>query len=72
MDIGMLWFDNRDQDDFGSRVGRAAQFYQKKYGKAPNLCFVNPKTGEEGKFGGVEVRNSTSLLTNHFWIGVNK
>ncbi len=50
MDIGMLspmkrgtpWFDNDKKTDLAAKVGRAAAYYQKKYGQMPNLCFVNP------------------------------
>ena len=42
MDIGMLWFDNDKKTDLAAKVGRAAEYYQKKYGQMPNLCFVNP------------------------------
>ena len=42
MDIGMLWFDNDKKTDLTTKVSRAAEYYQKKYGQMPNLCFVNP------------------------------
>lgn len=83
MDIGMLWFDNDKGADLNIKVARATQYYQKKYGQMPNLCFVNPcmvghngngnskvnplKTGD-----GVEIRESVTLLPNHFWIGINR
>jgi hypothetical protein len=84
MDIGMLWFDNDKGADLNIKVTRAAQYYKKKYGQTPNLCFVNPcmvaangngngshsgkKIAKTGN--GVEIRESTTLLPNHFWIGV--
>jgi hypothetical protein len=42
MDIGMLWFDNDKTDDLEIKVKRAVNYYQKKYGQKPNICFVNP------------------------------
>lgn len=86
MDIGMLWFDNDKGTDLNIKVTRAAQYYQKKYGEMPNLCFVNPcmvTTNGNGNgvqpnnkaiktTDGVEIRESVTLLPNHFWIGINR
>ena len=86
MDIGMLWFDNDKQADLNSKVKRAVTYYQQKYGRKPNLCFVNPSMmvpmGANGSNGngnksvasaeGVEIRESKSMLPNHLWIGINQ
>ena len=86
MNIGMLWFDNDPKTDLQQRVERAANYYARKYGKHPNLCFVHPTmlpqkaataSNQEPstnplKAGKVEVRPSTSLLPNHFWIGIER
>lgn len=84
MDIGMLWFDNDQQADLNIKVTRAVTYYQKKYGQKPNLCFVNPcmistnGNGSEGSNGklktnnGIEIRESHSLLPNHFWLGIER
>ncbi len=73
MNVGMLWFDNDKGADLDAKVKRAADYYSKKYGKAPNLCFVNPgmvvKSGQMVAES-VELRTSQSLLPNHFWMGV--
>lgn len=80
MNIGMLWFDNDQKDEISTKIDRAANYYQNKYGVAPNLCFVHPSMIKNGslktqddkiKSGEVEVRTSRSVLPNHFWIGVN-
>lgn len=80
MNIGMLWFDNDPKTAVDAKIGRAVSYYQKKYGKAPNLCFVHPSmltngSGKEVKKStlenGIEVRSSGTVLPNHFWIGVN-
>ena len=77
MNIGMLWFDNDPKDSIETKVERAVDYYQKKYNKKPNLCFVHPsmmqKTTPEKQVteSGVEIRSNRSVLPNHFWIGVN-
>ena len=42
MNVGMLWFDNNPKMTLENKVGRAAAYYQDKYGKTPTLCFVHP------------------------------
>jgi hypothetical protein len=85
MDIGMLWFDNDKQADLNARVNRAVTYYQKKYGQKPNICFVNPcmistngnstqsNPGNSAvkSSNGIEIRESLTMLPNHFWIGIN-
>ena len=80
MKIGMLWFDNNPKDDLITKVARASQYYQQKYGKTPNLCYVHPSAmttnsrPESAKVvaAGVEVRASREVLPHHFWIGVHQ
>lgn len=71
MNTGMLWFDNNPQTDIGDKIGQAATYYQKKYGKKATLCFVNPKMVEKkkSKLGKIEIRASKSIMPNHIWIG---
>ena len=80
MNVGMLWFDNDTKSDLETRVSRAVIYYQKKYGKHPNLCFVHPSMAKNLVSeslehpivaGEVEIRTTRSVLPNHFWIGVN-
>ena len=81
MDIGMLWFDNDPKIILAAKVVRAADYYRKKYGKHPTLCFVHPstlagttpdpETSASLKNVGIEIRSNRSILPNHFWIGVN-
>jgi hypothetical protein len=85
MNIGMLWFDNDSDADLAAKIERAAVYYQKKYGKKPNLCFVHPSMAPiqpEGspagpkeapaiKAGNVEIRTTRSVLPNHLWIGIH-
>jgi hypothetical protein len=85
MNIGMLWFDNDSQSDLAAKIERAAVYYQKKYGKRPNLCFVHPSmaslepvNGQTAakdepaiKAGNVEIRTTRAVLPNHLWIGIH-
>jgi hypothetical protein len=79
----MLWFDNDSQVDLNAKINRAARYYNEKYGRKPNLCFVHPSmTGKPQeaperseslalRSGDIEVRVTRSVLPNHFWIGMN-
>jgi hypothetical protein len=81
----MLWFDNDTQSDLAAKIERAAVYYQKKYGKRPNLCFVHPsmaltepsRAGTDSNAGlpvhtsSVEVRTTRAVLPNHLWIGIH-
>jgi hypothetical protein len=42
MNIGMLWFDNDKMMDLNTKIERASNYYLKKYGKSPTLCYVHP------------------------------
>lgn len=73
MNIGMLWFDNDTKSNLYAKIGRAISYYEKKYGREPDLCFVHPSMLPEelSKSGGIEIRTTSSVLPNHFWIGIN-
>lgn len=78
MNIGMLWFDNDPKADLSLKIQRAVSYYQKKYGKDPNLCFVHPSMlpqptetdSQVIQSNGIEVRINHSVLPNHLWLGV--
>ena len=86
MDIGMLWFDNDQKTSIPSKVARAADYYQKKYGKHPDVCYVHPKTvvdqqekttgstrvdnQDQLKIGQILVLINEKILPDHFWIGI--
>ncbi len=74
MNTGMLWFDNDPKIDFYVKILRASEYYQKKYGQTPNVCFVNPsmKVEAPSKSFGVEVLMNQMILPNHFWLGVKQ
>ena len=87
MDIGMLWFDNDKKSSVPSKVERAARYYQKKYGKNPDICYIHPKmvkgvNGEKKnskktagqkplKIGKILILKNKKVLPDHFWIGVS-
>lgn len=74
MRTGMLWFDNDPKTDLQVKVQRAADYYNKKYGASPNLCFVHPSmlTADLRRAGSVELRPSRQVLPNHLWLGINE
>jgi len=74
MKTGMLWFDNDNKTDLNTKIQRAADYYQKKYGKMPDLCFVHPSMAPETnlKAQGIEVKTTRTILPNHLWLGVHE
>ncbi len=73
MDIGMLWFDNNKQTNLTQKIERAVRYYREKYGRLPDLCYVNPKALDEKEhvdISGIEVRSAGNILPGHFWIGM--
>ena len=79
MYIGMLWFDNDSKTELNAKVARAADYYQRKYGQTPNMCYVHPSMLTRNssvleaavRAGSVEVRGLSTVLPNHFWIGIS-
>jgi len=71
MNIGMMWFDNDPKASTNEKVGRAVEYYEKKYGRRPNLCFVHPSQ-PAASGAPVEVRSSKQLRPNNFWLGVDE
>ena len=73
MKTGLLWFDDDPRKQLEEKVQRAATHYERKYGHAPDLCYVHPNVlGDDGKVkkaGQVEIRTGRSVLPNHFWLG---
>lgn len=71
METGMLWFDNDPRSDLLAKVNRAADYYRKKYGKKPEVCFVHPSAMQDTqRLDGIEIRSSQMILPNHLWIGL--
>jgi hypothetical protein len=74
MNTGMLWFDNDPKIDLQTKINKAVDFYQRKYGVHPDLCFVHPTMLKESvvRKNGVEVKPNRRMLPNHFWIGIQE
>jgi len=76
MKTGLLWFDDDPRRQLEEKVIRAATHYERKYGRAPTLCYVHPSVldgnGKRAlkKAGEVEIRVGRSVLPDHFWLGV--
>ncbi|MEW6180435.1 MAG: hypothetical protein AB1522_10950 [Chloroflexota bacterium] len=72
MNIGMLWFDNDQKADLLTKIKRAADYYEKKYGVRPDLCFVHPSMLNEESVSrnGIVIKPNRRILPNHFWLGV--
>ncbi len=73
MQAGMMWFDNDKNTTLAAKVKTAAAYYQKKYGRKPDLCMVNPKmlTEKESKTGKISIRSYQPILPGHLWIGID-
>jgi hypothetical protein len=71
MIIGMLWYDNDPTTALAAKVARAAEYYRRKYGAAPDACIVNPAMLSQGQAqpGPIAIRASHMILPGHLWIG---
>jgi hypothetical protein len=72
---GLLWFDADPKTSLGDKVAAAAKRYQRKYGRKPNLCYVNPLMlpgNEPAEYEGVRLIPRSNILKHHFWIGVEE
>ncbi|HSS96254.1 MAG TPA: hypothetical protein VLK33_04460 [Terriglobales bacterium] len=72
MDIGELFWIKEPGANLEQKVLWAADNYQRKYGKAPNLCLVHPSllNGKANRLGSVRLEAKKSILPNYLWIGV--
>jgi hypothetical protein len=70
MNVGMLWLDDDKRTTFEEKIGQAADFYQEKFGVAPDMCLVNVgMLKAELQVGSIHVCPVRNVLPNHFWIG---
>lgn len=70
MHTGMLWFDN-SKDALSVKIGKAIDYYFKKYGVKPDLCLVHPSVLESDvKIEKLTVRSYRPVLPGHIWIGI--
>jgi hypothetical protein len=73
MNIGLLWFDDDPQRSLNEKVAEAAAHYQKRFGRTPTLCYVNPsvlETARQPAIGGIQIAPGRTVLPNHLWLGV--
>lgn len=71
MHTGMLWFDN-STTTLQVKLQKAVEYYEKKYGRRPDLCLLNPVTigGEKAEIEGLNIRPYRPVLPGHIWIGI--
>ena len=80
---GLLWLDADPKRDLADKVARAAKCYHNKFGRRPDLCFVNPSMLSNGsgphaadrdflEVNGVRLLPADNVLKHHFWIGIEE
>ena len=74
MKVGLLWYDDDPKRALEEKIARAAQRYREKFGRRPDICYVNPAMLEEGapRSGRVRVVTAPNILPHHFWVGVSE
>ena len=74
MHTGMLWFDNDPRTTLSIKIQKAMDFYNKKFGRIPDLCLVHPSMLDSGQrqveLGKLVIRPYKPVMTGHLWIGV--
>jgi hypothetical protein len=72
MNIGMLWFDNDPKADLMTKIQRATDYYQHKYGQKPDVCYVHPSmvSDKSARMNGLDVQANQMVSPDHFWLGV--
>lgn len=74
MHTGLLWFDNDAKTTLSVKIQKAMDYYNKKFGRMPDLCLVHPSMMENGKkqmeLGKLAIRPYRTVLPGHLWIGV--
>ncbi len=71
MHTGMLWYDN-SPTTLHAKIIKAVEYYQRKYGRTPDLCLVHPSMlkNESLENEKITIRPYRSVLPNHIWIGI--
>jgi hypothetical protein len=71
MNVGMMWLDDDGKRSVEEKVSRAAEYYQEKYGRLPEICFVNQgMLAAKKRMGKVTVQPNSTILPHHFWLGL--
>ena len=75
MHTGMLWFDNSSAA-LSVKIQKAVDYYEKKYGRKPDLCLVHPSMLEQNQrsleVNKLTVRPYRPVVPGHIWIGVEE
>lgn len=74
MHTGMLWFDN-SKSTLDAKIQKAMAYYQKKYGRIPDMCLVHPSLVDPKSpvdIKGLTVRPYRPVLPGHIWIGIEE
>jgi len=73
MKTGMLWFDN-SQTTLTVKIQKAAEYYEKKYGRKPDLVLIHPSMLEQNQrqleVNKITVRPYRPVLPGHIWVGI--
>ncbi len=73
MHTGMLWFDN-SKSTLGDKARAAVNYYEKKYGRKPDLVLVHPiMFGEHPRkfeLNGLTIQPYRPVLPGHIWVGI--
>jgi len=70
MNTGMMWYDADPKTTLSTKVERAAEYYERKYGRRPNTCLVNPRMLE--KVPGPPAAKAASPQTEESGLGGEK
>ena len=74
VDEGLLWFDDRQNIPLATKIAAAVDFFEEKYGRKPQCCYVNPCNSLEGlplQELGLRVEVSSYILPNHYLLEQN-
>ena len=73
MHTGLLWFDNDPRTTLSVKIQKAMDYYDKKFGRKPDLCLVHPSMMDTNQIqidlGKLVVRAYRPVMPGHFWIG---
>ncbi|NWF65257.1 MAG: hypothetical protein HXY38_13240 [Chloroflexi bacterium] len=76
MHTGLLWFDNDPRTTLSVKIQKAIEYYNKKFGRTPDLCLVHPSMLNTGQsqihLGKMVVRAYRPVMPGHFWIGTEE
>ncbi|MCX6056823.1 MAG: hypothetical protein NTW69_01550 [Chloroflexi bacterium] len=74
MHTGMLWFDNDPKTTLSVKIQKAMDYYNKKFGRIPDICLVHPSMLDGGQkqfeLGKLTIRPYQPVMPGHLWIGV--